>query len=541
MRGEVSLDAIGIKNVRSLKDTGMVSLAPVTLLLGENSSGKSTFLRTFPLLKQSICKRTDGPILWAGDVDDYVDFGSFEETLTNNRDENTIEFNFEFFIPRESYRSTFFIQRDIDTNSPFPSTQFIKYSITIARKNNKEYISKVNICVHETNFLIELSSDSHVKKLMVDGVNIHSSENFNSDQVDKRIFNVWFDTASVFGFTLNNYSAFFDEFIDSLYSTPIYKGITYNNEITLTHLRIVDCFRIIGRYLILKNMTLQEINEHVKYLGNGNMSNDISRALSDVISSSEDKQNNYSLACKLFFFFDYFSTIDSYLETYFRQVHYIAPIRATAERYYRLRNLAIDEVDYRGKNLAIFLNGLPKHRLSDFQSWTQKYFGFKTKVDKDGGHLSVKIALSGTEQEINMSDTGFGYSQILPIITQLWELSTRPKKGKENNVPLVIAIEQPELHLHPALQAKLTNAFIASIQLAKSNGYQLQLLLETHSETIVNSFGVAIAKGDLDEKDVSVVLFNKDISSNHTTLNVSKFDSDGFLTNWPVGFFAPKE
>lgn len=536
MRGEVSLDAIGIKNVRSLKDTGMVSLAPVTLLLGENSSGKSTFLRTFPLLKQSICKRTDGPILWAGDVDDYVDFGSFEETLTNNGDENTIEFNFEFFIPGERYRSRFSIHRDIKTNFFFPS-EYIKYSITVARKNNQEYISKVNIYVHKTNFRFELSSDSHVKKLMIDGVNIDLPKNSNLPQIDEQRPIIWYDISSVLGYRLNDCLAYVELFIDSYFYKYINKR---RDDKMFYHLTILSYIRNIGELLVSKNLILQEARQYVKKHSDSQLINVIDHAYK-IDNLSEDEQKTYSSACKLFFFCDYFSAIDSYLEAYFRQVHYIAPIRATAERYYRLRNFAIDEVDYQGKNLAIFLNGLPKHRLSDFQSWTQKYFGFKTKVDKDGGHLSVKIALSGTEQEINMSDTGFGYSQILPIITQLWELSTRPKKGKKNNVPLVIAIEQPELHLHPALQAKLTNAFIASIQLAKSNGYQLQLLLETHSETIVNSFGVAIAKGDLDEKDVSVVLFNKDISSNHTTLNVSKFDSDGFLTNWPVGFFAPKE
>ena len=62
MGGDCVLKKIGIKNVRSLENTGMIQLAPITLLVGENSSGKSTFLRTFPLIKQSISKRTDGPI-----------------------------------------------------------------------------------------------------------------------------------------------------------------------------------------------------------------------------------------------------------------------------------------------------------------------------------------------------------------------------------------------------------------------------------------------------------------------------------------------
>jgi len=95
--GYEEMESIRIKNVKSLMDTNEVFLSPITLLVGKNSSGKSTFLRTFPLIKQSIRKRTDGPLLWAGDVDDYVDFGSFLETVTDNElDDHPIEFQFNF-------------------------------------------------------------------------------------------------------------------------------------------------------------------------------------------------------------------------------------------------------------------------------------------------------------------------------------------------------------------------------------------------------------------------------------------------------------
>ena len=81
MKGDSLVKEIQLKNFRSLKDTGIQTLSPITLLVGENSSGKSTFLRAFPLIKQSISQRTSGPILWAGDVDDYVDFVASKKPL----------------------------------------------------------------------------------------------------------------------------------------------------------------------------------------------------------------------------------------------------------------------------------------------------------------------------------------------------------------------------------------------------------------------------------------------------------------------------
>lgn len=52
------------------------------------------------MIKQSPGKRANGPVLWAGDVDDYVDFGSFNETVTNDGSKYmTFTFHFEFAVP----------------------------------------------------------------------------------------------------------------------------------------------------------------------------------------------------------------------------------------------------------------------------------------------------------------------------------------------------------------------------------------------------------------------------------------------------------
>ena len=105
----------------------------------------------------------------------------------------------------------------------------------------------------------------------------------------------------------------------------------------------------------------------------------------------------------------------------------------------------------------------------------------------------------------------------------------------------MIAIEQPELHLHPAVQARLAKAFIACITLARKNKCDIQLLLETHSETIVNYFGRAIARGLLKPDDVSVILFEKGVDQSVTKVRNSGYDEDGYLVNWPYGFFESED
>jgi len=82
---------IQAKNLRGFKDTGLLDLKPLTILVGTNSTGKSSFLRILPLLRQSFEKRIAGPILWN---DRLVDFGSFKETLRKGSSDN-IELTFE--------------------------------------------------------------------------------------------------------------------------------------------------------------------------------------------------------------------------------------------------------------------------------------------------------------------------------------------------------------------------------------------------------------------------------------------------------------
>lgn len=68
--------------------------------------------------------------------------------------------------------------------------------------------------------------------------------------------------------------------------------------------------------------------------------------------------------------------------------------------------------------------------------------------------------------EVGFSDVGFGISQVLPVVCQLLL-----------NKNAVITVEQPELHVHPALQAEIGELFVYSAQVLRN-----QLIVETHSE-----------------------------------------------------------
>ena len=87
------MDSIRIKNLRSIVDSGDIQLSKINILIGKNSSGKSSLLRLFPLLKETSRHELRGPILW---FDENYDFGDFSNTLSRHaegdKDMITMEF-----------------------------------------------------------------------------------------------------------------------------------------------------------------------------------------------------------------------------------------------------------------------------------------------------------------------------------------------------------------------------------------------------------------------------------------------------------------
>ena len=88
------MDSLRLKNYRCFDDTGEVALKPLTFLLGKNSSGKSSFLKFFPLLKQSVGIKRNGVFLW---LSNDVDFKNFKNTVKNGEGDIEIDFMIDDF------------------------------------------------------------------------------------------------------------------------------------------------------------------------------------------------------------------------------------------------------------------------------------------------------------------------------------------------------------------------------------------------------------------------------------------------------------
>lgn len=138
------------------------------------------------------------------------------------------------------------------------------------------------------------------------------------------------------------------------------------------------------------------------------------------------------------------------------------------------------------------------------------------------------LVLTDTRTGVRLSpaDVGFGISQVLPIVT---ELSARTNS--------VILIEQPEIHLHPAMQADLADILIDSIDEA---GRANQVIAETHSENIMLRVQRRVREGTLSADDVAVLYVDQDDAGDAYVRRL-RLDKEGdFLDSWPHGFFAER-
>ena len=138
--------------------------------------------------------------------------------------------------------------------------------------------------------------------------------------------------------------------------------------------------------------------------------------------------------------------------------------------------------------------------------------------------------------ELTMRDVGVGLSQLLPILVE----SLRDHEFWVPGLHLV-AIEQPELHLHPALQVRLADLFIAASQTERR-----QYLIETHSEHLMLRCLRRIretANGILPEGLPSVEVDDVAVHFVESTkegprMKRIEIDEEGdFIDEWPGGFF----
>ena len=119
------------------------------------------------------------------------------------------------------------------------------------------------------------------------------------------------------------------------------------------------------------------------------------------------------------------------------------------------------------------------------------------------------------------TNIGFGISYVLPIIVT----GLIAKKGS------VMIVENPEAHLHPSAQSKI-GSFLAMVANSGVN-----VIVETHSDHLVNGIQIACAKKEISCNDVTINFFSQEINEQQPTVKSISINEKGELDSWPKGFF----
>lgn len=130
-----------------------------------------------------------------------------------------------------------------------------------------------------------------------------------------------------------------------------------------------------------------------------------------------------------------------------------------------------------------------------------------------------------TKTAVRATHIGFGLTYTLPIIVAGLGMKTGG----------LLLVENPEAHLHPFSQSRI-GVFLAMVA---SMGYQV--LIETHSDHVLNGIRLAVSSGIIDHNLARVSHVTKSNHSDKTAVTDIRIDKNGYLDNWPSGFFDQVE
>lgn len=206
---------------------------------------------------------------------------------------------------------------------------------------------------------------------------------------------------------------------------------------------------------------------------------------------------------------------------------YISSLRLGLERYFDKSPQKFSKVGLFGEHVYQILiedalttpQSLIK-QVSEFYKHNFEGWGLTINKDKP----PYIIDLESENLRINIKDVGLGMIHALPLVT-------RACMEAENEV--LICIEEPELHLHPAAHGNLAEFFVKSLDDNYKNYF-----IETHSQNFILRLRALVAEGKLNSDDLAIYYVDYDEESNESNLVPITVNEQGEVDYWPENIFS---
>ncbi|MBQ8232233.1 MAG: DUF3696 domain-containing protein [Lachnospiraceae bacterium] len=244
---------------------------------------------------------------------------------------------------------------------------------------------------------------------------------------------------------------------------------------------------------------------------------------------------------------DFLQDLNLHQENLFNKFFYLGPLRTKSSRIYSWAGTNPDSVGDDGrytiqailsaKHEGRKFNFLPHQQYRPFEAIIgaalkkmELIEEYKINRIENRQDYEVKVKIKGASEYVSLPDVGFGVSQVLPVIVQLFYAPSGS----------VIFIEQPEIHLHPKAQTLLADVIIDVLNMRENyKERKIQVIIETHSEYLLRRLQMRISDETMKTGDLRAYFAHNKKSG--SVLEELKVDTYGNILNWPEGFFGDME
>ena len=567
--------SIHLENFKPYGISTKIPTAPLTLIFGENSSGKSSILHAIHLLKQTHDNRNTNDILTPRTENPIVDLGSFKEFIFNHDVTRKLKIRVNFNLDANKISPSVWVESP-DSQSRHPQiTEIagIELHFEYSSGNQEIVLSQLEIfnakvgriaCFqnHKDVFSMRPEIVDHYEPM--GGFELHNtsysrSQYFLGEYTENYLYNTAITESEEywnlpFRSVRDNQEQIIDyltERLDiisenrkgiqinksgirsiSVFRTPEYAADARKREEYALRLEIGALNRAIKFYnsdFVMKDfITRMRSEQHAETLAIFGMldvrySGGFPGSFPEypILNKLDQPTCIHNLSTQTIM-------LCNALQSLLHNVLTLGPQRNFPNRLYTYDGRKPQEVGDSGKFLPDMLIQNP-----DLQEATNKWLNrldiaYKLQIEQantrnDDIYEIRFVDRTNNSVDVNLKDLGFGISQIMPVVVQCIASS-----GK------ILTIQQPELHIHPSLQANLGDLFTESIYT-----HQNQLIIETHSEHLVLRLLRLVRKGELKHGDISILYVGRNPTG--TYVKRLRLDENGdFLDNWPGGFFPER-
>ncbi len=540
------ISSIQLENFKAFGKRIIIPFSPITMIFGENSSGKSSILQSLNLLKQTFAGQDPTAVLLPRAEQGIVDLGAFQDLLFDHDLERRLHIRLEVDLQRR------FLSR---TDKFFPSLQIRSAAIeyTFARPSP---LSEIQLQAIEV--FLGTSHDSFAKYVPAEPTAELKRRASFAPFRDRTLKPSAVRAAKCVEVTLN--PAYWRESYNWIKKNrpQICKGLERRlsdgekshkgSEPTWLYLdddishdtrpksektRYQTALKFYSSDFTLKAFVdrMRRVQVGMPVALHGLVPSAVVQFGGDpVVREALRQTSQFWPALDLMDVGQVAEMAGRSVQGTLEQLFPMGPSRKRPERWYLFSGTSPADVGYQGDTLPHML--LRDRSLTrEANKWLKRLgIGYRLKVRPISKRTRdlFEVKLQDTHRRKNITvglpDVGYGISQLLPFIVQSLT------KGHE-----IISIEQPEVHVHPRLQADIGDLLAAVTQ----KGGTKQFLVETHSEHLILRLQRLVRRGMLTPDHISVIHVSR--GAEGAEVHRLRLDESGrFLDEWPGGFFPER-